>query len=656
MLRQTCAVAGWRHPSRRPDRPSHLPAGGPPRGAAAAIRVEFPEQDRLLLRVILGKIREILLVDRFQVGDLTFDPTDWFEFGLFEFGPECSRIASRLPVRHALAIAFGRGRGTLGAVLLLQVLLELIISAPQGTRGPTGGKTRRARRIHVGIVLVIVRPEGVGAEALGAVAKAPAALPRSRGPRAEIESTVRESWSFLGLPLKASDSRRRIILYCINQIVLRYHLLPIVKPVNGKNRSGAPEDPVCAVEPYVNSRGCSIVATFSRAGGNAQWIGYDCVLCAIESGLDAIPAETSLRVGETGRVRNAEHLALLLLVGLGQVQGSEARTDAAALVLELGGRYADRQAAALALERIGAPAIEALREGRALRDMEVKTRSSSLLLKIETALLTEPTTVRLDFDGTLLSEVAESLSRQTGFKIALSSESAAVEESACDAAQRSAAQLLESRRRALRCGFPAIQSIDAKLWRSSRACIHFDRGRGPYAHADLGSGAVSGAAALRRLSASADVRLRWTRADRRTPPPRPAARIGQPRDAAGPGRLNPITTVQFTAQLLVAAEPRLALIQRGDLRLLEAVDNRGNSLIPVGRRGQSLGFAGYFGNPHGSVMESHVQLLRPTVPGDLIKKLRGNRSRSPSHRGDLTLWSFRSRRVPARRSRTPTCS
>src|ERR1017187_84172 len=112
--------------------------------------------------------------------------------------------------------------------------------------------------------------------------------------------------------------------------------------------------------------------------------------------------------------------ALLLLVGLGQVQGSEASPDLAALVLQLGApRYADRQAAAEALERIGAPALTALRVARASRDMEVKTRSSSLLLKIETALLTEPTSVRLDFDGTLLSEVAQSLSRQTGFRIAL---------------------------------------------------------------------------------------------------------------------------------------------------------------------------------------------------------------------------------------------
>ena len=51
--------------------------------------------------------------------------------------------------------------------------------------------------------------------------------------------------------------------------------------------------------------------------------------------------------------------------------------------------------------------------------MEIKTRARSLLLKIETALLTQPTSVRLNFDGQALSEVVQSLSQQTGFKIAL---------------------------------------------------------------------------------------------------------------------------------------------------------------------------------------------------------------------------------------------
>ena len=112
--------------------------------------------------------------------------------------------------------------------------------------------------------------------------------------------------------------------------------------------------------------------------------------------------------------------ALLLCVVLGQLPQAEADSTSAALVRQLGApRFADRQAAALELERIGSRAMPALRTARLSRDMEIKTRAQTLLVKIETALLTQPTSVRLDFDGATLSDVATSLSSQTGFKIAL---------------------------------------------------------------------------------------------------------------------------------------------------------------------------------------------------------------------------------------------
>jgi hypothetical protein len=107
------------------------------------------------------------------------------------------------------------------------------------------------------------------------------------------------------------------------------------------------------------------------------------------------------------------------------------------------------------------------------------------------------------------------------------------------------------------------------------------------------------------------------------PTPRPAARGGQPRIRGGLARLNPVTTVQFAAQIAVAAEPRLSLVQRGEVRLLEALDDAGNSLIPPARRPPYLNFTGYIGGPHGSVVETQIQLQRPTNPGDTIKKLRG---------------------------------
>ena len=67
---------------------------------------------------------------------------------------------------------------------------------------------------------------------------------------------------------------------------------------------------------------------------------------------------------------------LIILAVLGQVQGGEPSQDLAALVAQLGAaRYADREAAAQAIERIGRPALPALRSARDARDLEVRTRA-----------------------------------------------------------------------------------------------------------------------------------------------------------------------------------------------------------------------------------------------------------------------------------------
>ena len=91
--------------------------------------------------------------------------------------------------------------------------------------------------------------------------------------------------------------------------------------------------------------------------------------------------------------------ALVLCVVLGQLPQAEADSTSAALVRQLGvQRFADRQAAALELERIGSRACPhcALRGCHAT--WKSKPAAQDLLVKIETALLTQPTSVRLDFD------------------------------------------------------------------------------------------------------------------------------------------------------------------------------------------------------------------------------------------------------------------
>src|SRR2546430_1533947 len=86
------------------------------------------------------------------------------------------------------------------------------------------------------------------------------------------------------------------------------------------------------------------------------------------------------------------HLAAIVL--LGQVPSPPTSAAPTAMVARLGsGRFAERQAAATAIERLGARALPALRSARDVKDPEVRTRAAALIAKIEGALLTQPSLV-----------------------------------------------------------------------------------------------------------------------------------------------------------------------------------------------------------------------------------------------------------------------
>ncbi len=108
----------------------------------------------------------------------------------------------------------------------------------------------------------------------------------------------------------------------------------------------------------------------------------------------------------------------IVVVGLlAQLTEPLANPDPSALVLQLGAaRFAEREAAAGALLRLGRMALPALGGVRNSRDPEVRVRAALLVQKIEDALLTQPTRVRLDFDNVPLPEVARSLRRKPGSK------------------------------------------------------------------------------------------------------------------------------------------------------------------------------------------------------------------------------------------------
>jgi len=311
---------------------------------------------------------------------------------------------------------------------------------------------------------------------------------------------------------------------------------------------------------------------------------------------------------------------LMLVVVLGQVQATAPDLDPAVLVAQLGAaRYADRQAAAEALERIGRPALSALRTARDSRDLEVRTRAWSLTQKIEEALLTQPTRITLDFDNALLADVTKSFSLQTGFKMALYPqnlpkwrnqrvtlhESQPVDfwkavDQLCDAAGLQYNSSMH--------GYGGEREPVLALTDGSVRALTPISDHGPFRVSLLG----------------VDYQRHVSYSPPPPPPPRPAALEPPPRDTGATRRLHPVTNVQFAAQLVVAAEPRLTLsYQPGALQLIEAVDDRGNSLVPAGNSGPALRTAAYFGMMNGPVVQLPAPLHRPAVAGELIKKLRG---------------------------------
>lgn len=315
----------------------------------------------------------------------------------------------------------------------------------------------------------------------------------------------------------------------------------------------------------------------------------------------------------------------MLLVTLGGP-----RSDVSSLVDRLGSpRYADREAAASALEKLGADALPALREALDSRDPEIRTRASALLDKIDSELMTRPTLIKLDFDETTLDEVVRNINaQQSAITVTLEPENPAMWKSrkltlheseplpfwkamdkVCQAGEvqhNPAAPMGPQGRPNVFALYPGRSPLpptsDSGPFRVLLGSLHVHR------DLSLVPGMQNGFA----MPGIVDV----------PPMPRPAPPIPQPGQlAAVPTARN--LTVQFYAQLQVLAEPRLTLMQSHDLKIQEAVDDRGQSLLAPGHGRQTMFFSGFSGFGAGGFIQLPVHLHLPDQPGKAIKKLRG---------------------------------
>jgi hypothetical protein len=317
---------------------------------------------------------------------------------------------------------------------------------------------------------------------------------------------------------------------------------------------------------------------------------------------------------------------MVLLLALCEVQSGETNQDPESLVAALGStRYAQRETAAAALERIGRPALAALRAAREARDPEVRARATSLIQKIESAMLTRPTRLKLEFQNAPLPEVTKSLSLQSGFRVELYPAHVA-------------------KWRDQRLSISESEPLD--FWKAiDRVCDlaglqYNSRMQGTNGQNEMSVFLTDGQnrtltpisdhGPFRVSLLSVDYQRRLTygpggvKSVGPPPAPRPAERAPGPRDLAEPPRLNPTTTVTFTAQLQVAAEPRLNLSQVRRIELVEATDELGHSLIPAADGDQTQNrYGGYFGAGTGAALQIMAHLERPDPLARTIKRLDG---------------------------------
>jgi hypothetical protein len=324
----------------------------------------------------------------------------------------------------------------------------------------------------------------------------------------------------------------------------------------------------------------------------------------------------------------------LATIVLGALVGLAGVEDPRDLVDRLGApRFADREAAANALRDLGADALPALREGRDADDPEVAARAGALVEQIETNLMVQPTTVRLDYRDRTLAEVAADLGARGGFELKLQPEN--------DPRWHSRRVTLQS-------------SGPVPLWRAIEDLCREGGFQVNQSFQMIGVGGQANRQPVINLMAAnsgyvpADVRgpfrIAPTRLDyqraRVFNPAAPQAgglfvpangmvvRMGPnglPAPPGGPPAAVPgVAQESFSLQLELLAEPRMSIVQDGPLKLIEAVDDKGQSLVPPEANEAMYRYAAYNGmNPNGSTnLQLPLALSMPAEPGKKIGRLK----------------------------------
>ncbi len=294
--------------------------------------------------------------------------------------------------------------------------------------------------------------------------------------------------------------------------------------------------------------------------------------------------------------------------------------DSKTLVTRLGSpRYAERQAASAELEKLGRDALRDLKQAKAAKDAEVRSRATILVERIENDLMVRPTMVRLDFHDQPLAAVVKSLARQSQVNIALFPENAPA---------------LKARRVTLESPEPVPFWVALDLL-CRAGDIQYNSGMPMGGFGPTGSRAPTlnlyqASTAMRPLPSCSPGPFRLNLTGIQFHRERNFTAHGNaiPFPGAAPMGVNPANSnEQFFASLQILAEPRLNVALNGPIKILEAVDDLGQSLLPPSSGNSGFRHsAGYnrFENSTGGSISAQLSLRYPDRPGQVIRRLRGS--------------------------------
>jgi hypothetical protein len=275
------------------------------------------------------------------------------------------------------------------------------------------------------------------------------------------------------------------------------------------------------------------------------------------------------------RIRHAAGLAALLAWGS---PGSADTPTVEPLIRQLSSSdYKAREAAMRALEAAGAAALPDLRKAQPHEDPEVRTRLARLIGMLERSTLLSPKLVSISADQKPVGQVFEDLAQQTGYRIS------------CQQGDRQLVTLqLEN--------VPFWEAVDA-------VCRQTGMGLQPYTDGSTSLAFYKVGRYSPHVVYSGPFRLSGG-----------SLHLSRTLDLVQPQQFNPMNkprTETLTFMFHAVGEPKAPLMSLGQARVLVAVDEHGNSLIPPQGRYYESNYHHYYYGQRNPVLQSQIQLLGP---------------------------------------------